>query len=327
VPKILSIQYLRGLAAISVFFFHVSEAEGWGFIIGSAGVDVFFVISGFVMWVTTFDRQVSAATFLLRRAERVVPLYWIATFVTAAIIWLRPQFFGYPDASLVNLVRSLSFVPHIIDDQLAPIIIQGWTLTYEMLFYSIFAFTLFAQPRLRALLSIGSIMLLAAVGLIVTGYFGQLVRPIILEFAAGVAIGVIWTNSKAPSAGLAGLAVMIGLVLLIVQNFVDLDIPRPIEWGIPAVLVVAGSIFYEKAVPILKIPALEFFGNASYSIYIWHAATLAVSAGIFMRLHMPDWLFVTAYMTASFSLTLGAYLVLEKPIIAFFRAENGRRAA
>ena len=75
------IQHLRALAAIGVVLFHAAERSGLHFTIGAAGVDVFFVISGFIMWIITAGRPVTPNAFLRERILRIVPLYWLATAV------------------------------------------------------------------------------------------------------------------------------------------------------------------------------------------------------------------------------------------------------
>jgi exopolysaccharide production protein ExoZ len=127
--SILSIQYLRGIAAIAVLLFHASETYDLGFRIGAAGVDLFFIISGIVMWVTTSQKNISPSVFMRRRIIRIVPMYWVATLVTYACISLRPNFFYGQHPSLMDLFTSLLFLPPIKDGALHPIVLQGWTLS------------------------------------------------------------------------------------------------------------------------------------------------------------------------------------------------------
>ena len=90
---VLGIQYLRGFAAFGVFAFHLGEMYDFDFSIGPAGVDIFFIISGFVMWVTTSNKEIDFTDFMKKRLQRLVPLYWIATLVTAAAALAKPAFF------------------------------------------------------------------------------------------------------------------------------------------------------------------------------------------------------------------------------------------
>ncbi|TGT35352.1 acyltransferase, partial [Mesorhizobium sp. M4B.F.Ca.ET.169.01.1.1] len=110
---------------------------------GWVGVQVFFVISGFIMWVTTAGRPANPWRFMSRRITRIVPFYWIVTLLTAAGILLKPQFFYGHFLSVANFAVSLFFLPVLQDDALHPIVIQGWTLCYEMMFYLVFTLVLF----------------------------------------------------------------------------------------------------------------------------------------------------------------------------------------
>ena len=96
---VLSLQYLRGIAALLVVAFHAAEylarasgrPAGFPFTAGVSGVDVFFVISGFVITWSSAGRAMSPADFLWRRAVRIVPLYWFLTFIVTSIALLQPD--------------------------------------------------------------------------------------------------------------------------------------------------------------------------------------------------------------------------------------------
>jgi exopolysaccharide production protein ExoZ len=122
-----SIQVLRGVAAVMVVLFHVL-----GFQIGSAGVDIFFVISGFIMFHTNrevFGHAGAAILFLKRRILRVAPLYWLCT---AFALW--------PKTELKTLAASVLFVPvRSGDGSIHTVLAPGWTLNFEMFFYIVFA--------------------------------------------------------------------------------------------------------------------------------------------------------------------------------------------
>ena len=117
--SIISIQYLRAIAALLVVFYHAiyqikeyhSLFEGGIWRFGAAGVDIFFVISGFIMWVTTSGRPADPLRFIGRRITRIVPLYWIVTMLTSVAILLRPRFFYDHVLNVMNFFGSLAFVP------------------------------------------------------------------------------------------------------------------------------------------------------------------------------------------------------------------------
>src|SRR5215475_9110432 len=96
---ILALQYVRGVAAMMVVYHHTAfqvikttgEASLPLWELGAAGVDLFFVTSGFIMWVTTEDSRVTPGQFLYRRIVRVAPLYWLATLVLLILSLVLPQ--------------------------------------------------------------------------------------------------------------------------------------------------------------------------------------------------------------------------------------------
>jgi peptidoglycan/LPS O-acetylase OafA/YrhL len=163
--KLDGVQTLRGVAAVVVALFHFSVLErafyGPDFLLtgfsgyGRAGVDLFFVISGFIMVLVpgqTRSGAQSAWEFLVKRAVRIYPPYWVVTLAVIAIWWLSG---GFLMAFLIgknpNWIASLTLWPQ----DRYPILLVGWTLIHEMYFYLVFAALLFApiawRPRLLAL--------------------------------------------------------------------------------------------------------------------------------------------------------------------------------
>jgi len=199
------LQALRAIAAWLVVADHtlldVTHAElrnpatsvAWA--IGNIGVYIFFVISGFIMvhicW-DDFGRRGAAPNFLLRRIIRIVPLYWLATI--AALIFHKVSATYGAHAGWSELVRSFLFIPYRDEDGVwAPILRQGWTLNYEMMFYAIFAAAL-AFRRQIALPAIGGALgIFTLVGLFMsTGILANLSSPIILWFVLGVGLAALW---------------------------------------------------------------------------------------------------------------------------------------
>jgi exopolysaccharide production protein ExoZ len=144
--SLVSIQALRAIAALLVFWGHAINAvhlkgeADFPHLYGPFGVDIFFVISGFVMVYSSerlFGQPGAPITFFARRLARIVPLYWAATTI---LVW-----FVVPYASTKAVLGSLFFGPHIPSE--APLLLVGWTLIFEMFFYVVFAIALFAKRR------------------------------------------------------------------------------------------------------------------------------------------------------------------------------------
>ena len=156
---IISIQILRALAALLVVFHHARyqirdfEAFFYGGIwqSGQAGVDIFFVISGFIMWVTTHDRRTTPLQFLTNRIVRIVPLYWLLTLTVAAACLIAPSLFRGVVLAPEHVVKSLFFIPDFypgMPTHIWPLLLPGWTLNYEMIFYVVFAVALLLPRHL-----------------------------------------------------------------------------------------------------------------------------------------------------------------------------------
>src|SRR3954468_18445129 len=148
---------------------------------GAAGVGVFFVISGFVLWTACEARPTTPGAFLLARAERILPLYWIATLAVAAVVLWRAQALPIVYLQGRHLVLSLLLVPH--DDPAGgpfPLLPTGWTLTYEAFFYLVMALVL-AAPRDRRWTLLSGLLLAASVlGFGYHGWYTLLANPLLL---------------------------------------------------------------------------------------------------------------------------------------------------
>ncbi len=183
----LSIQHLRGFAALSVVLFHACQWSQIDFATGQAGVDVFFVISGFVMWTATTGEPVRPFEFLKRRVIRVVPLYWLITVVLAAGVLLFPA--RFPDLAVTpgHLALSLAFVQHMNPAGYPfPLLAPGWTLNYEAVFYLAFAGLLWLPEARRLVALTFTLMVLAFAGFAWPPAYQMLLNPLFLEFLGGV---------------------------------------------------------------------------------------------------------------------------------------------
>ena len=279
-PVLKSIQYLRGLAALAVVLYHALQwttAYGRttrGFEAGGAGVDLFFVISGFVMWAITANSPVGPLTFIKRRLLRIGPPYWIATLAALAMAVRWPDIFqevrvGGP----AHTALSLLFLPHE-DPRGAPfpLLQPGWTLEYEVLFYGIFAMGLMLPGRWR----IGWIALALAsawlVGEIWRYSYVFIANPLGLEFLGGVLLAEGWRRGLLRSRrwSLVVIGWALGWLSLLEWLGYRPEFWRPLLWGAPALAIVGAAVAFETAGAGRPMPALGALGDASYSIYLWH---------------------------------------------------------
>ncbi|TIO99949.1 MAG: acyltransferase [Mesorhizobium sp.] len=320
-------QCLRGLAACAVVCFHVSEQFGGPFDVGAAGVDVFFVISGFIMWVTTAGRPADPWRFMSRRITRIVPLYWIVTLLTAAGILLKPQFFYGHVLSVANFVGSLFFLPVLQDNALNPVVIQGWTLCYEMMFYLVFTLVLFLGERWRFGVLVGALTAIVPLHFVLpAGYARAFTDPVVIEFAAGVVVGRLWLQGARLPLGAALAIAGAGFLLLAAGTLFDADLPRALLWGLPAALIVAGAVFAERARPFEPAALPTFLGDASYSIYLWHIVVGVLATGVVLRIGVPAALQPATILVGTLAFSAMLYPIVEKPLITLLHPQRPKAA-
>ncbi len=277
-----SIQVLRALAAWSIVIQHycmifaVQDPSWWrrGFMAhGSLGVDVFFVVSGFVMALGASDPKLSPRTFFAKRIGRIVPAYWVTTVLVSIVIYNMEEAMPNQGYSPEFLIQSLLFIPaqNPSGIGLLPINTVGWTLHLEVVFYLVVGLSLFAKLPQRWLVIVVLIvilqMLLAPLG-VVSPFYGT---ALFYEFVMGIAAAHLWKAGvlRGPAWMYAGLGV-IALVLLVRA---PIGTPaQAIECGIPAFLLVCAAIGCEPYLRRLEL--LTRMGDHSYSVYLIHPTIL-----------------------------------------------------
>jgi exopolysaccharide production protein ExoZ len=325
---LLSIQYLRAAAALGVVAFHAFQWRAGAFNVGRSGVDLFFVISGVIMWRVTGARETRPAAFLWRRITRVAPFYWVITLALAAVAALWPAFLPNVHPGTSHLLLSLAFIPHLDPRGLPfPLLPPGWTLNYEAAFYLVFAAALLAPRRRQAWIVCAALFLVVAAGLILDDPVYILgANPLLWEFAAGVAVANLAEMGALPgrrggwaliAAGLAGLAIpaLLGLFS---------ELGRPFIWGVPAALIVAGALAVEESGGAPKSAAMTRLGDASYALYLVHLPAQALVGHSLGTAN--GWLFIPAAVAASIGMGLACHRWLETPLIAWARAGPGAMA-
>jgi len=321
---LVSLQVMRAVAAILVVIFHHVNAlrDGLapslpGFDIGRFGVDLFFVISGFIMWVSVNDAT-RPGDFMRRRFVRIAPLYWAMTLITAFVTTTGGLAVTF-NADFPRLVKSLLFIPqkHAVYDMIAPYMIVGWTLELEMLFYALFAGGLLLSKRKRFAAVSAALLLLALVGFLAAPtqpILRGFTNDIIIEFIFGMALGAAYEQGRAPRSPAAGAGlVALGAALLIVQG--SFDAPRFLHFGVPALAIVAGALAFEGRMGGRIWTPPKFLGDASYSIYLSHMMAMAVSARLVSSFAEAAPL-PALIVQLAFALGFGAlvYLLMERPL-------------
>jgi exopolysaccharide production protein ExoZ len=343
--KLLCIQYLRALAALMVVFHHaLHQFPGFLSVMpteaGQAGVDLFFVISGFVMVFVTAEKDRTPLEFMTMRIVRIVPTYWFYTLGAGALLFVLPALFNSNELSVRHLVLSLFFIPHTIaadPGSLDPIVKLGWTLNYEMFFYVLFALAMAFSRQYRVALATGALALFVAVPHFILGtdwttfmshhaVVKFYTSEKILEFGMGMIIGDAFARGYIDGIQewAAGLLIVGGILLMFTGNPYASGI-RAIAYGIPAASIVIGALALERAGVVGRWSALLLVGDASYSIYLVHIFPIAVLRTLWRHEHLATsgllWLIVFALASAASAITLGAisYFAIEKPSLRYLR--------
>ena len=251
------------MAALSVMMFHASLQAGWRFQAGPTGVDVFFVISGFIMASILEARPMSPGRFLAGRLIRIVPAYWAVTLAMVAVSQIAPRVFPNMQPTTLHVIGSLLFVQRTDPEgQPFPLLAAGWTLNYEMFFYLLFAACLLLPKPARFPALIGILTTLAAAGRVVE-FESPVLRcftsPMLLEFAAGVCLAEAARRHVLPSWRIGAAAMAVGAAAFVIEHFLPPDVSsdmRLLMWGLPGTLLVGGAVSFERqhhapVVPIL----------------------------------------------------------------------------
>jgi len=328
---LLSVQYARGVAAVSVVLFHAFNDAGvthYPEQVLQSGVDLFFAISGFIMWVTTCQSSIGPKAFLGKRIRRIVPLYWLFTAIAVAIAVVAPQLGKHTGAG--DAIASFLFLPahNPASHAVEPVIAPGWTLNHEMLFYLIFASALMFPPKPRLVAVVGINVALVIIGMVTHGplVVSFYSNPIILEFVFGVIVGVIYTSGYRASRRLswpvvaAGAAVMVAMAAAWGQE-VWL---RVVLWGLPAAVILLALALTENFKPVVRRPRWLFVGDASYSIYIVHGVLLSALLSIVNHAGVPKIVMIPIGAPAAVIFGLLVYRYIARPMTNRLR---GRRRA
>lgn len=312
-----SVQFLRGLAALLVVMLHITNKEvqnglstQYWFNMGGTGIDLFFIISGFIMCYTTHDKQISCLQFVKHRIGRIIPLYWLLTTI-ALVIYLMPLNAFY-DKAAIRVLDSYFLLP--IGNKY--LVGTGWTLSYDFYFYFIFAvflvFSLGSYIRyFFILLSIFTLTLLGWMNIFPSSLGIFLCNYWLMEFAFGIIAFIIFKNIKI-SILYCVLLILCGLPVLVYQNFNDFMLTnsyRVFYIGFPMFLVFNAVLHMEeffKQPHNLCISFFERVGNSSYSLYLSHPFMLVIASFICVKLHI------------TFSISFFCFLLVSSILFGFF---------
>jgi len=292
--KVLSVHYLRGLAALMVVALHYSyylpENIGYFFGSGSVGVDIFFIISGFIITFATRKQADSLYNFSVKRFFRIYPLF--------IIIWMVSIFTVNLDATFPAKLQSLFLFMNDYNGSNAPAFgfnLMGppWTLTYEVLFYAIFGISMCISHKYRALISGAGIVLIVfglqfifnghvslaaqtSADMIVSRWWQVPVKilstPILFEFVVGMFLAEVYIRTdNARNTILSSVVLLFGVVVFAVLFFTGEMRLLGFKGGIwVALTLFIPFIIFDKLHGFKESKVMLYLGDISYSMYISH---------------------------------------------------------
>ncbi len=281
-----NIQCLRAIASLMVVWVHAKEQLPWlgetfPSNLGAHGVDLFFALSGFIMVVSTWGKNISPFDFMKRRLARIAPLYWLSTAFLLIMAYAAPNLLKSTVISWPHVVGSFLFYPvesPSLHGHFMPLVVPGWTLNYEMAFYGLFALSLLIGQRSRHYAVAIALIVIVCYGLVFKppGAVGFYTDAIILIFGAGALLGHLYCTDFFRQRPVIGWGIIAcATVFLLATQKIDLY-HRAIGAGIPALVVLFGACFLsgeKRSWPKFLVS----LGDASYSIYLSHVFVLAAA--------------------------------------------------
>ena len=332
-----NVQILRAVAALLVVHSHAAGVAGldlaWDG--GAHGVDLFFVISGFII---AYVGSLDTSQFMMRRLIRIVPIYWSSTLALYALVLLVPSVFRSASADPELLIKSLLFVPdgsHVqtSDGLPHPTLAGGWTLNYEMYFYVMFGVALACSRRWATLITTA---LITAVVIVIhltkldavpeAHFYGY---PIVFEFAFGMLVFHLLRVAEAaakvtrPGLGQKWLliaVVIVGFMVIAFSAMIFGEAPRWIVAGLPSFAIVLAAVVLERVhnVKITNRIAV-MVGDASYVLYLIQAYVLygVIRLVIGKRefAELPGQLLTIPLMALCVVASIAVYKLYEQPVL------------
>lgn len=349
--QLLSLQCLRALAVVMVIYAHSGDQITGPNLVeretGHFGVDIFFLLSGFIMVFISGRRHSPPLAFLRDRIVRIVPVYWFYTLLAVALYLVLPGAFRNTSVAPLHVLQSMFFLPHVNPDtgSTSPLLRLGWTLNYEMFFYLVFAICLGISFTRRVGLAAGAILVLVGAGLLMrsTGQIYDLppglafyFSTIMLEFALGMLIGQAYLAGRLPQLPLP----LAGLLILACLYIASLGVHSPwstsmrgLFWGPLAAVILICTFSFEKICQSPRLAWMVTLGNISYTLYLLHLFPISAYRILWTRLDLPQGSLLAQglFQVSVIALTCGigyfAWAWIEQPLVAGARRLLGRSAA
>lgn len=307
-PTVQNLQVLRFVAAFMVLFSHVqheltvrggegaSAFHAFDPVFWPGGVDIFFIISGFIMYFIghrAFATPGGARDFMLKRLIRIAPIYWIFTTLMLVSIVVLGSRVAHSELSPLNVVFSYLFIPsRNAYGELLPVLALGWTLNFEMMFYVVFSLGLLLPLRKGVTFVACAISAFAALSIMNLSRFAALdfwTNPIVMEFLFGIGLAAVYLSGFRLEKWISALLVAAAVGLMVLAKAMRADVDywnwRFVWMGVPAFILCAGLTLVRNqgvAHGVKKILVLG--GDASYVLYLSHPFVINVVGLVWSKL-------------------------------------------
>lgn len=332
-PNVRPMEGLRGFAVFLVFLVHyTSLSEPWVtseglraftkaiHAMGNTGVDLFFVLSGYLIYGSLMGREQGYSAFLWRRMKRIYPAFVVVFVLYVALSLAMPTSSRIPaDGASTYLLQNFMLLPGIFD--IEPMITVAWSLSYEMFYYALLPLVIFAAELRRRSVGwrVGFFLGIAIFGLIYCAFATGPVR--LAMFISGILLYEAMKSKIAPPSSLMTVGALIAGV-----GFVGLtSVGTSVEAGVLFVtfFVLCYRCFKgnSRLARAFSWTPLRWLGNMSYSYYLLHGLAIQVALMVVAKV-MPSVqhqaVFYFGMMPIVFAATLiptaGLFLLVERPM-------------
>ena len=330
---ILSIQYLRGIAALLVVLSHIAwknmQADGstmhWWHEAGTFGVDIFFIISGYIMVYITqnmHQKPHNVRIFLKKRFIRIIPLYWFYTLIALAVFILMPERVNSAGGG-TDVFKSFFLLPLASSENY--LVGVGWTLHYEFLFYILFSFGLILSRKIGNIVVASAILFSVLFSIFIpmegmSYIFHSFLNDIFIEFALGIFLYFLLLKIKNIHWMISLSSIILGLLsFYYLHTGGSFTGVHHIDTGTSAFLICFGVVSLEYFWKKRECKLLTILGNSSYSLYLLHpfilVAVVIVSSKLENILPLSENLLIIIMFISSLIAGYISHIFIEKNLI------------
>jgi exopolysaccharide production protein ExoZ len=330
----------RFLAALAVVLFHYSvvlakfrgaEILGGLTLSGHFGVKYFFVLSGFIIFYNhsaDFGQPGAVRNFMLRRAIRLLPAFWLISLLTLAACVVWPSIRDVRDLTPLGLLSDFLLLPH-----LNALVAVSWTLRHEVVFYLLFAIALARTPRTLWLVAAWIIISLAGAAYALdVGFVGfQSIWSSALNLGFGLGILVAFAVKRFPP-GDTRLPLMLGggglLALVVLEmsfrekghlDVLSLGMPGEVGYIIMAAVLIYALVQWEKTRPAQEHRIWNMLGGCSYMLYLVHSSVGSLFIRMPFARHLPPDLAYGLMVLLAIVVAIALHLWVEKPVLRWLK--------